>query len=271
MTPRLQINRNSPYYPDIAIFLIIIPLISAINYYLTYTNIQFNSFLALRFSIDTAQGYLAWWVVRAVILQFDKHYPIEGREVKRILSQILLTTIVGLFVIASTNEILSISIKGEWAPLSFYTFDLIIIGIWFFVVNGIYVGLYYHHLFNRKLATEAPGNGGIMARAGNKEVRLSFDEILGFTIDAGYAVCHSKHGEKYYIDLSLNELQENLPSPLFFRLNRQFILSHEQIRGFNRAENGKVIALIKEDCPFPSQISISRTKAPVFKQWFQSA
>lgn len=271
MTKRLQINRNSPYYPDIPIFLIIIPLISAINYYLTYSNIQFNSFLALRFSIDTVQGYLAWWMVRAVILYMDKRYPIEGREVPRILCQLFITTLVGLIIIASTTEILSITVKGEWAPLSFYTFDLIIIGIWFFVVNGIYIGLYYHHLFNGLQPKEAPTQSGLLARAGNKDVRLDFEEILGFTIDAGYAVCYSRQGEKYYMDLSLNELQESLPTPLFFRLNRQYILNHEQIRGFNRAENGKVIALIKEGCPFPAQISISRTKAPVFKQWFQSA
>lgn len=267
----INLNRDSPYYPDVPLFLLLIPLISAINYYLTYSNIQFNSYLALRFSIDTLQGYLAWWAVRTIILYMDKYYPHEGRELKRILSQVLLTTLAGLFLIGSTTELLSIIVKGHWAPLSFYTFDLVIIGIWFFVLNGIYIGLYYYRQLSKQQYDSQNVIKGFHTRSGNKAVRLDFEEIVGFSLDAGYAVCHSVGGHKFYCDLSLNELQEQLPAPRFFRLNRQYILSHRFIRGFNRAENGKVIALLKEDVPFPSQISISRTKAPEFKQWFQSA
>jgi hypothetical protein len=47
---------KSIYHPDIRIFLVAIPLISAFNYYLTYTNIQPNGFLLLTFTIDTIMG-----------------------------------------------------------------------------------------------------------------------------------------------------------------------------------------------------------------------
>ncbi len=59
------------YHPDIRIFLVAIPLISAFNYYLTYPNIHFNGYLLLTFTIDTLQGYLAWWAVRSIILKLD--------------------------------------------------------------------------------------------------------------------------------------------------------------------------------------------------------
>ncbi|MDZ7647838.1 MAG: hypothetical protein U5K54_12005 [Cytophagales bacterium] len=52
---------KNPYHPDVALFLILIPFISAFNYYLTYTNIQLSWFLLLTFTIDTVQGYCAWW------------------------------------------------------------------------------------------------------------------------------------------------------------------------------------------------------------------
>ena len=97
-----------------------------------------------------------------------------------------------------------------------------------------------------------------------KPCALTLKKLWASAWMPAYAVCHSVGGHKFYCDLSLNELQEQLPAPRFFRLNRQYILSHRFIRGFNRAENGKVIALLKEDVPFPSQISISRTKAPEF-------
>ena len=73
-TPRLLLP---VYKPDVWIFLILIPIISAINYYLTYTNIRFNAFLVMTFCLDTAQGYAAWWVVRIIIRYLDKVLPYE--------------------------------------------------------------------------------------------------------------------------------------------------------------------------------------------------
>ncbi|MBK8657041.1 MAG: hypothetical protein IPN20_24760 [Haliscomenobacter sp.] len=54
--------KNNPYHPDIAIFLVLIPFVSAFNYYLTYTNIRWNGFLALTYTVDTVQGYAALFV-----------------------------------------------------------------------------------------------------------------------------------------------------------------------------------------------------------------
>jgi hypothetical protein len=66
---------KSMYHPDIRIFLLAILLISAFNYYLTYTNIQLNGFLLLTFTIDTLQDYIAWWAVRNIILKLDEKIP----------------------------------------------------------------------------------------------------------------------------------------------------------------------------------------------------
>ena len=35
---------KNPYHPDFVLFLILIPFVSAFNYYLTYTHIKFNWF-----------------------------------------------------------------------------------------------------------------------------------------------------------------------------------------------------------------------------------
>jgi len=141
---------SSLYYPDIPLFLILIPLISAFNYYLTYSNIKFNGFLLLTFSIDTVQGYLAWWAVRVFIIFLDKKIPYEEVPLrKRISIQLISTTIIGLFVISILTELVSWIARNKPAPLHFYTRDLVIISIWFFVINGIYVGLYYYRLWQK--------------------------------------------------------------------------------------------------------------------------
>jgi hypothetical protein len=270
--PEKQKSHN-PYHPDIALFLVLIPFISAFNYYLTYTNIRLNGFLLLRFAIDTAQGYLAWWAVRIIIIYLNKKYPYEKSAVKRIILQQVIILIAGVFIIGSTTELLSWIVKGKAAPLSFYTVDLVIISIWFFAINGIYVGLHYYHLWEGTEALRQQENrskaGGLMVKHGKHDLMLPFDELEGLYVDDEYVVaCHTQ-GKKYYLDQSLDKVEKILPSALFFRLNRQFVLHRQVISGFRRGENGKIVVLSHNTPCFPSEITVSRTKAPSFKSWFR--
>jgi hypothetical protein len=92
-------------YHDIKFFLVAIAFISAFNYYLTYNHIQFNWFLILTYSIDTVEGWLAWWLVRSIIIYLDKKMPYAQLPLKRILIQLLLTTAAGLTVIILLTEL----------------------------------------------------------------------------------------------------------------------------------------------------------------------
>lgn len=264
---------ESPYHPDIQIFLVLIPFISAFNYYLTYSNIQLNWFLALTFSIDTAQGYLAWLGVRHLILYLDNKLPYHKEPGKRILVQLISTTILGLLVISLLTEAVSWIAKGEGVPMSFYTIDLFIISIWFFVMNGIYIGLHYYKEWQqseiRRREQERMKADGIIATVGRKDIRLEFDDLLGFYADGNYtAACHID-GKKYYLDRSLNELEESLPASSFFRLNRQYIIHRAVISGFSREENGKIAVKLCDTELLPAQIMVSRLKAASFKGWFR--
>ncbi|MBX2969104.1 MAG: LytTR family transcriptional regulator DNA-binding domain-containing protein [Cyclobacteriaceae bacterium] len=265
----------NPYHPDILIFLILIPFIAGINYYLTYTNIRFNGFLVLTFTIDTIQGYLAIAGVRYFIFFLDRKLPIEQQPVKRILIQLFSTGIIGLLIISLTTELVSWIARNRPAPSDFYTTDLVIIGIWFFVVNGIYIGLY---LFNKWRNSESAlhrevrlKNEGLMVRQGKQDIRLSFDEIAGFSVDNEYVAVCAVSGKKYYYDQSLDKLEGNLPRSLFFRLNRQYIVHQNFISGYKRVENGKLLVSLKDIENFPKDITVSRLKAPAFKRWFRTA
>ena len=268
----LRHHRN-PYYPDVALFLLFIPFISAFNYYLTYSNIRLNSFLLLTFTIDTVQGYLAWWAVRSIIIYLDKRWQYEKGGYLRIVLQLIITTFVGLFIISILTELVSWIAKGKPAPLTFYTIDLFIISIWFFVINGIYVGLHYFNLWQkseeRRKEEARLKSDGFVARQGKQEIRLAFEEIAGFYVDSEYSVVCLNSGKKYYLDKSLDKVENDLPAGIFFRLNRQFMLHRQMISGFRRVENGKIIALTNNKENFPPEIPVSRTKAPSFKTWFR--
>lgn len=263
-------GKNS-YYPDILIFVVAIPIISAINFHLTYSNIQLNGYYLLRFFIDTAQGYLAWWVVRVLIIYLDQRFSYERKPLKRILVQTVLTTITGLLVIAITTEILSLLIKNEWAPLHFYTKDLLIISIWFLVINGFYIGLYLYRQWNENIEQAvrtklAPI--GIPIKTGNQNLLVRFEEILLFVVDSEYVQLIDRTGKKYLMDLSLDKVEKKVPTAVFFRLNRQ-ILAHKQvIRGFKKIENGKLLIHLTTPIDFLQDLTVSRTKAASFRSWF---
>ncbi|MEJ0056642.1 MAG: LytTR family transcriptional regulator DNA-binding domain-containing protein [Bacteroidota bacterium] len=261
------------YHPDIAIFLILIPFISAFNYYLTYSNIRLSFFLLLTFTLDTVQGYLAWWAVRYYIFFLDKRWPFEKGFLSRIIIQLFGSLLIGLLIISTLTELVSWIAKGKAAPLNFYAIDLFIISIWFFVITGIYTGLRYYNLWQHSEAARQEENRakseGLVVKQGKQEIRLSFEELAGFYVDDDYAVACHVSGKKYYMGQSLDKIEKTLPTSIFFRLNRQFILHRRMISGFSRSENGKILVMPHRHDNFPSEILISRTKAPSFKAWFR--
>lgn len=266
-------SQKNLYHPDVKLFLVLIPFISAINYYLTYSNIRISWFLLLTFTIDTLQGYAAWWVVRQFILFLDKKWSYETGGLSRIFVQLLSTLFIGLAIISLLTELVSWMAKGKAAPLNFYTVDLFIIGIWFFVVNGIYIGLYYYNLWQQSIKQREEDNRvkaeGLMVKSGRQEIKLGFEEVCGFTVDSEYVVVSHLSGKRYYIDQSLDKVEKILPTSSFFRLNRQFILHRQIITGFRKEDNGKITVLSNKPDSFPTEIMVSRIKAPSFKAWFR--
>jgi hypothetical protein len=185
----LLFHKNSKYQ-DIRLFLWLIPLINVINYYLTYQNIGFSGRTILTFSIDTVTGYIAWLVVRAIILWMDRKFPYDVSPPKRIGFQIVLTLFAGSLTIILITEIVNFIATSKPVPHTFYTTDIFIISIWFFVLNGIYIGLHYYNQWQlteanmKQIVTQI--TEGFKVSTSKKDLLLDFDEIAGFYVDGDY-------------------------------------------------------------------------------------
>lgn len=260
-------------YNDVKFFLVAIAFISAFNYYLTYNHIRLNWFLVLTYTIDTVQGWLAWWAVRSLIIYLDNRMPYGKRPQKRILLQLVLTTITGLLVIILLTELESLIARGHTAPLSFYLFDVFIFIIWFFVINGIYIGMHYHEEWkvsehHRQEEKKIRANG-FTVKQGKQNVLIPFQDISGFCSEDGYTILLNVQNKKFFPDKSLDKIEKQLPEEWFFRLNRQYIIHRNAITGFKRANDGKIDVTIKQHENLPHIVQVSRTKAVVFKKWFE--
>ncbi|MEP6952223.1 MAG: LytTR family DNA-binding domain-containing protein [Ginsengibacter sp.] len=258
-------------YKDVKLFLWLIPSINVINYYLTY--VTFSPFwrVLVTFTIDTVQGYIAWLIVRSIILWLDKKISYHVNPIRRILVQVTLTLLGGCASIIILTEFVNWLATSKPVPRSFYTVDILIISIWFFVVNGIYVGLYYYHQWQeseekRKKETEIK-TSGFRVSTPKKDLIFSFEEIGGFYIDGDYSVVVTTERKKFLVNLSLDKVEKTLPGSSFFRLNRQYIVNRQVVSGYEKAENGKLNVLLKNTDHLPAAIPVSRTRAAGFKSW----
>ncbi|MEP7127746.1 MAG: LytTR family DNA-binding domain-containing protein [Chitinophagales bacterium] len=266
--------KSRPYrYNDVRLFLVLIPIIAAINYHLTYVNIRLDWFLLFTFLIDTQQGYVGWLCCRAIIIYLDRVYPYQRNTTKRIVIQTITSSVAGVAAIILQTILVNWIFTDHPMPTSFFTVDVVIIFIWFLVVNGIYIGLHYYTMWqdteDARLQEKLVRSEGFMVKFGKKNISIPFSEIAGFTIENEYAVLSTTQAKNYYLDESLDMVEQKLPPEFFFRLNRQSIIHRQIVIGFDRGDNGKINVLIRSNEKFPDAIPVSRLKAPAFKTWFQ--
>jgi len=74
-------------------------------------------------------------------------------------------------------------------------------------------------------------------------------------------------GQSYFINYSLDEVEQQLDENQFFRLNRQVISNLESIEKISNYFNGKLKIELKPS--FGGEILVSRVKAPMFKSWLE--
>lgn len=259
-------------YNDRRLFLWLIPLINIINYYLTYNSFTHIGILLATFTIDTLEGYIAWFFVRSIIIWLDGKISFEENTVKRIVVQIALTLLAGITTIIILTEITNWLASSNPVPSSFYKKDIPIISIWFFAVNGIYIGMHYYYKWqqseNKLKEDRKIILNGFKVSTPKKEQIYPFHQIIGFYIDGDYSIMVTTDKKKQFLDFSLDKVEKNLPINLFFRLNRQYIIHRQLIKGFEKGENGKMNVILQASEHLPPIIQVSRTKAPEFKVWF---
>lgn len=101
---------------------------------------------------------------------------------------------------------------------------------------------------------------------GDKLIPLQTSDLACFYIDAGMVKAFSSDGKAYKFDYTLEELEEMLDPELFFRANRQYIISRTAIRDIDLWFNSRLSVNLK--IAVPEKILISKARISEFKKWF---
>ena len=103
---------------------------------------------------------------------------------------------------------------------------------------------------------------------GEKLLPVSVDMILFFYIADGNVKAVMTDGKEYLFTQTLDELADSLDPALFFRINRQYLISRKAVQDIDLWFNGRLaINLI---VPTLDRILVSKARVPDFKTWFTS-
>jgi two-component system LytT family response regulator len=101
---------------------------------------------------------------------------------------------------------------------------------------------------------------------GDKLIPVRTGDLACFLIDTGIVKAISSDGKSFRFDYTLDELAELLDPELFFRANRQYIISRSAIKDIDIWFNSRLSVNLK--VAVPEKIIISRARIGEFKKWF---
>lgn len=108
----------------------------------------------------------------------------------------------------------------------------------------------------------------IIVKKGNEYIAMKVDEIaLFYSLDKMVYVI-DRNGKKYLLETTLSRLEECLDSKIFYRANRQYIISIDYIKSFKAFEKVK-LQVVMNVPDFPTPIIISQVTATHFRKWIQ--
>ncbi len=134
----------------------------------------------------------------------------------------------------------------------------------------------YHLLrdhFNKGIAIKQAGDDFLKARKNKMIVRkgsmliaMPLDEIVLFYTESMIVYAYGSNGQKYMVDKGLNQLETELESTRFMRVNRQYILNVAYVYGYKPYDRVKLLVSLKLK-EIENMIIVGQEKTRAFKEW----
>lgn len=99
----------------------------------------------------------------------------------------------------------------------------------------------------------------------DKLIPLPVSAIAFFFVDGRQVTATTMTGKEYRVDMTLDELQEQLSPVSFFRINRQYIVQHVAVKELAQWFSGKYVLGLS--VATPEKIVIPKVKVTPIKEW----
>ena len=106
----------------------------------------------------------------------------------------------------------------------------------------------------------------LIVKNSHENIILFISDIALFYIEERTVFVIDKEGAKYCFQKSLSEIEEELDTEIFFRVNRRMIVNINFIKSFSEYDRNKIKVDLTVNHP-GTPIIISQETAPCFKTW----
>lgn len=117
-----------------------------------------------------------------------------------------------------------------------------------------------------KILNNASKKSRLLVKLGDFYKTIQTEEVAYVVSEEGLSVAYLFNGEKHLLDISLNELMNELDEKLFFRINRSMIIQFRSIQSIQQWFSGRLklelIPAVKDN-----EVIVSRNRAAEFKEW----
>ena len=104
-----------------------------------------------------------------------------------------------------------------------------------------------------------------LVKQGQRLIPVSTEDIAYFFAEDKLVFLVTTPGNKYVVDYTIEQLENQLDPQKFFRANRKVITSVPAVKDIHLSFNGKLKIYLKPD--FQEELFVSRERSSDFKQW----
>lgn len=96
---------------------------------------------------------------------------------------------------------------------------------------------------------------------------IAIENVAYFTIRNQLTNLVTKGGKRYVLEFTLDEIEEAIDPRLFYRINRQMLLSFGAVIKIHPYFSNRLLLDVQP--PVDDDIIVSKRKVPAFKEWLQ--
>lgn len=126
------------------------------------------------------------------------------------------------------------------------------------------------HFVSQRIYQMIEGTGSAnkiryIAKKGLEYVPVEIGQIAYFFSEHKITFIKDKAGNLYMLDKPLSEIEEEVDSQRFFRLNRKYLVNIDAIKGYRPNGTGRLQVHLQPHVE--EEVLVSRETAPDFRQW----
>jgi DNA-binding LytR/AlgR family response regulator len=105
----------------------------------------------------------------------------------------------------------------------------------------------------------------VVGRKGTQYVAIPVEEVAYFVSQDKLSFAVATDGTRCLVDSPLADIEAGLDPAVFFRVNRQYLVSAQSVARFGTAGKGRLSLELRPRCE--DEVSVSQERASAFREW----